>query len=229
MLPIEWLGVLGFVGLPLGVGLFGMGDLRKADVRLLGRLQGVMWIPGVWALVTSWAVIYTLIGVAGYIFWRDSSASYLYDAGIALSLVSILCMGIWMRLAKMEFYTIASFIILLLGVCCTSIATLVIYGIAENWISFGVYFLVPIAFFICVVWSGRVAFGDASSVAMKEKAGPSDGLLTTEQEQTARDNYARNQSAIGADASSSGVRNRFSAGNGGAALLFSNSPSVASK
>jgi tryptophan-rich sensory protein len=228
MLPIEWLGVLGFVGLPLCVGLFGMGDLRKADLRYLVQLQGIMWIPGVWALVTSWSVIYTLIGVSGYIFWRDSSASYLYDAGIALNLVSILCMGIWMRLAKMKKYAVTSFVILLLGVCCTSIAALVIYGIAENWISFGVYILVTVVFFLCVVWSGRVAFGDASSVVIKEKAGPEEGLTTAEYEQTARDNYAPKQAAIGADASS-GTRNRFSTGNGGAALLFSNSPSVASK
>lgn len=232
MLPIEWIGALGFVGFPLFIGLFGMGDLRKSDMRYLGQLQAAMWIPGVWALVTSWAVIYTLIGVSGYLFWRDSSLSSLYDAGIALNWVSILCMAIWMRLAKMRNYTIASFIILLLGVCCTSIATLIIYGISENWAAFGVYVLAPVAFFLCLIWSGRVAFGDAAVVTYKEKAGPEEGLTTPEYEQTARDNYSRTGSAIASDGYS-GTRNRFSAGNGGAGveknMFFAGSPSIASK
>lgn len=232
MLPIEWLAVPVFVGIPIFFAIFGIGSIRNGDILYMDRLRSVMLIPWLWVLATSWTAVFTLMGVAGYIFWRDSSASYLYDAGIALSWVSFLCTGIWLILARTKTNVIASFVVLLIGACCTSIATLVIYGVAENWISFGVYILVPVAYFFSVIWSGRIAFGDAAKAA-EMAAREAEKMPLTDQERTARDVYASSNSAIGSDvqASSSGnVRNRFASNNGGSGnMFFGATPMVGSK
>lgn len=226
MLPIEWLAVPVYVGIPIFFAIFGIGSIRKGDIFYLNELSKAMLIPWIWLLATSWTVVMTMMGVAGFIFWRDSSASYLYDAGIVLSWVSFLCTGIWLALARTKENNIAAFIFLLVGACCPSIATLVIYGIAENWISFGVYFIVPVAYFLSVIWSGRVAFGDASEYA---KAAAARRPLM-EAERTVMEN---NNSEIGASVgsamapSSSNVRNRFAAPNGG--MFFAGTPIVGAK
>lgn len=231
MLPIEWLGIPVYAGLVLFIGLFGMGDLREKDLKYFERIRNFMFIPGVWMLVTSWTAVYTLIGVASYIFWRDSSASNLYDAALILHWVVILCMCIWMRLAKMPGYTTAAFIFLLLGVVCPSIVVLALFGVAENWISFGVYFLAPVVFFISLVWSGRLAFSDdPKAVAAREYRLPSN------QEDTARENARAASSDINASMSNSvqlnntSAKSRFTPGFGGnsnASLLFGNAPQIA--
>lgn len=243
MLPIEWLGVFTFVGYPFILGLFGLGDLRKSDLMHLQQLQSVMWIPSLWGLITSWTVIYTLIGVSSYIFWRDSSTLDAYDAGVVLNGVSILCMAVWMRLAKMRVYKITSFVVLLVGVVATSIATLVVYGITQNWISFGVYFLVPVALVLCLIWSGRNAFGDAAAMTGEKEEllrffnTRMDGKEKAkfDYEEAAKEAYpqggrpAASGSSIQANVTT--AQNRFSPGFGGSSaganLLFG--PSIGAK
>lgn len=235
MLPIEWLGVFTFVGYPFILGLFGLGDLRKSDLMHLKQLQSVMWIPSVWGLITSWTVIYTLIGVSSYIFWRDSSTLDAYDAGVVLSGVSVLCMAVWMRLAKMRVYKITSFVVLMVGVVATSIATLVVYGITQNWISFGVYFLVPVALVLCLIWSGRNAFGDAAAMTGEKEellrffnmGTNKDKSATMDYQEAAKEAYPGGRPAAtgsSIQASQTTAQNRFSPGFGGSSasanLLF---------
>jgi tryptophan-rich sensory protein len=201
MFPIDWLSIPLYIGMPLFLIMFGQGDLRKSDFRHLTHLQAHMFIPGLWVLVTSWLVLLTLAGVASLYFWRDCAASGLYDAALTLHWLNILFLALWMRLAKMRRYTIAAFIVLLLGVFGTALATLIIYGIVVvggtgTWISFGVYILVPVALFVCVIYSGRVAFGDVPP--MKER----DEALIPEYQETVT-NTQNNQARVNSNIQSS--------------------------
>lgn len=126
MTPLEWVALPLYLLTPLFFVFFGNGDLRKKDERYLAHLQTYMFIPGVWGLVVSWFAVSTLIGVAGFLFWRDAAAATLYEHTLGLWWANLLCLMVWFRLAKLQ-YNGAAFAVMLAAVA-TAIAAVVLMG-----------------------------------------------------------------------------------------------------
>ncbi len=126
MTPLEWIALPIYLLTPLFFVFFGNGDLRKKDERYLAHLQAYMFIPGVWALVVSWFALALLVGVAGFLFWRDATAAALYEHTLGLWWANLILLMVWMRLAKLV-YTTAAFVFMV-AVVATAIAAVVLMG-----------------------------------------------------------------------------------------------------
>ncbi len=126
MTPLDWVALPVYLLTPMAFIFAGNGDLRKKDERYLAHLQTHMFIPGVWGLAVSWFALSVLIGVAGFLFWRDAAAATLYEHTLGLWWVNLICLMVWFRLAKMQ-YLGAAFAVKL-AVVGTAIAAVVLMG-----------------------------------------------------------------------------------------------------
>lgn len=101
--------------------------------------------PG-WLFGVAWGILYALIIAASFIFTRDFEASIYYLATFIVLLVNILLNQAWSRVFFSSIVAenqagssvgIALVIALLMFV--TEIAVLILFGLTEAWVSFGLY------------------------------------------------------------------------------------------
>ena len=167
MTPLEWVGFPAYLLAPLGFIFFGNGDLRRKDETYLAKLQSHFFIPGIWGLIFSWTVLGLLMGVAGFLFWKDSAAAALYDPTLALFWANLALLMAWFRLIKMGHPT-AAFIVNLVGVFGTALAAAILMAVSGSFAAFGCYIIYVISIFITMIWSGRVAMnGAVPSIKLK--------------------------------------------------------------
>lgn len=165
MTPLDWVALPVYLLTPMAFIFAGNGDLRKKDERYLAHLQNHMFIPGVWGLAVSWFALSVLIGVAGFLFWRDAAAATFYEHVLGLWWVNLICLMVWFRLAKMH-YMGAAFAVKL-AVVGTAIAAVVLMALSGTWAPFGCYLVYVIAVTLFLIWAGRAVFGDLPAFKVK--------------------------------------------------------------
>jgi tryptophan-rich sensory protein len=138
--PLEWVGLPVFV-VAAYVMLFPLHKFKYDREK-------IRWGPPEWVFTIIWAVMYALIGVSGFFFWRtdfDTTLSdyqqSLYSAGLFLFFGNLILDKLWPILFfGYDLYAVA--LVNLLVMSGTGIAYVVLAGIineTSTWVAFGLF------------------------------------------------------------------------------------------
>ena len=182
MFPLDFVALPVYVFLPLALGWFGSGDLRKSDKRFINGVNRELLTPNIFVLAFSLTVQLTMTGVAAFLYWRDSSTFRLWETGLYFFWVHILAFLLRVRLVKMHQVEnvaandtfpdgkrstvempIATAIVSLLGEWGCALALIVCYGINGTetgvWAPFGIFFIPFIIVTLMTIWTLRLTLG----------------------------------------------------------------------
>lgn len=101
--------------------------------------------PG-WLFGVMWLILYTLLGVSTYLYFRNYCASGLYTATLWLVLGNMLVNKLWslMFFDWGGLWVVAAFWLLLLVILPTAILVPVFMGIDTAWLPFGLWLAYPV-------------------------------------------------------------------------------------
>jgi len=137
----DWIGLVVFVISTYGQIGYGDQNGYQDYQQRKGMIRGS---PPGWVFGVAWSVLYGLISAAGFLYWLNYPAiTSTRNAILILFFINLVLNKIWTPLffganrKGLAFFDL----VLTLG---TSIAVVVLFGIEQAWLSFGLYIAYPV-------------------------------------------------------------------------------------